>query len=194
MGGDPVVTGVTAISWPEPIVIDRAPAPLPGLEPDEAWFNEARTHRYLLTRRWGDGEPMNVIGLNPSKANAFVNDPTIGRVVRFARREGCGWVRMLNIYGLQSTDPRLLREHPDPAGLSNDLILEVFATGLVVAAWGNGGVLNGRGHEVGQRLTAAGVRLRCLGVTKDGHPKHPLARGRERVPDDAPLTPWQVPS
>ena len=33
--------------WPEPLVIDRGPAPLFG-EPDEAWFNKARTHRYLL--------------------------------------------------------------------------------------------------------------------------------------------------
>jgi hypothetical protein len=65
---------------------------------------------------------------------------------------------------------------------------------LVVVAWGNGGVLHGRAREVGQRLAAAGIRLWCLGATKDGHPKHPLARGRERVPDDAPLIPWKVPS
>ena len=176
----PVMTG-----WPEPLVIDQAPAPLPGLEPDEAWFNEARTHRYLLTRRWGDGDPMNVIGLNPSKAGAFINDPTIVRVIRFARREGCGWVRMLNIYGLQATDPRELRTHPDPVGACTDAILAEYAKGLVVAAWGAGGALNGRGREVSQRLTAAGVSLLCLGVTGAGHPRHPLY-----VRADAPLVPF----
>lgn len=180
------MTAMTVNGWPEQLVIDRAPAPLPGLEPDEAWFNEPRTHRYLLTRRWDNGDPMTVIGLNPSKANAFTNDPTILRVIRFARRERCGWVRMLNIYGLKSTDPILLREHPDPIGACNDLILEAFATGLVVAAWGAGGALRGRAREVGQRLTAAGVPLKCLGVTKDGHPRHPLY-----VRADAPLVPWE---
>ena len=181
---------MAATGWPEPIAIEQGPASLFG-EPDEAWFNCTRTHRYLLTRRWDGGEPMNVIGLNPSTAGAFKSDATIRRVVRFARREGCGWLRMLNIYGLKSTDPGLLREHPDPVGLSNDLILGMFATGLVVAAWGAGGKLNDRGCEVGRRITAAGVPLLCLGTTKDGHPKHPLARGRERVADDAPLIPWE---
>jgi hypothetical protein len=178
-------TATMITDWPEPLVIDQGPETLFG-EPDEAWFNLARTHRYLLTRRWGEGEPMNVIGLNPSKANAFINDPTIVRVAGFARREGCGWVRMLNIYGLKSTDPHLLREHPDPVGLSNDLILEVFATGLVVAAWGAGGKLNGRGEQVAARLTAAGVRLHCLGTTRDGQPRHPLyVRGNQ------PLIPYE---
>jgi hypothetical protein len=178
-----VVTG-----WPEPLVIDQGP-PILGCAPPEAWFNEARTHRYLLTRCWGDGPVMTLIGLNPSTANAFTDDATIRRGVRFARREACGSLRMLNIYGLKSTDPALLREHPDPVGPCNDLILEVFATGLVVAAGGAGGKLNGRGREVGTRLVAAGVPLLCLGVTSAGEPRHPLY-----VRSDAPLVPWEVPS
>ena len=161
------------VDWPEPLVIDRGPASLFG-EPDEAWFNMARTHRYLLTRRWGDGDPMTVIGLNPSTADAFTDDRTIGRVVGFAKREGCGWVRMLNIFGLKSTDPSLLPEHPGRVGLCNDLILELFATGLVVAAWGAGGELDGRGREVGARLAKSGIELFCLGVTRDSQPRHPL--------------------
>jgi hypothetical protein len=179
------MTAMTATGWPEPLVIDRGPVPLFG-EPDEAWFNYARTHRYLLTRRWGDGDPMTVIGLNPSKANAFIDDPTIVRVVKLARREGCGWLRMLNIYGLKSTDPDVLRGHPDPVGPCGDLILEMFATGLVVAAWGAGGTPNGRGREVGRRLAASGTRLLCLGTTRDGQPRHPLyvRGGQPLVPYD----------
>jgi hypothetical protein len=177
------------IDWPEPLVIDRGPEMLFG-EPDEAWFNMARTHRYLLTRRWGDGDPMTVIGLNPSKANAFINDPTITRVAGFARREGCGWLRMLNIFGLKATDPADLKDSLeagiDPAGMCADMILEVFARGLVVAAWGAGGRLNGRGREVGARLAASGVRLSCLGVTRDGSPRHPLYVRR-----DQPLIPYE---
>lgn len=180
------MTAATVTGWPEPLVIDQGPAPLPGLEPGEAWFNEARTHRYLLTRRWGNGEPMNVIGLNPSTADAFTDDPTIRRVVGFARREGCGWVRMLNIYGLRATDPARLWEHPNPTGLSADAILAEYAQGLVVVAWGAGGRRNGRGAAVTRLLLAAGVAPVCLGVTASGQPRHPLY-----VRADTPLVPWQ---
>ena len=33
----------------------------------------------------------------------------------------------------------------------------------------------------------------CLGTTKDGAPKHPLARGKERVPADFTPVPWSFP-
>lgn len=33
----------------------------------------------------------------------------------------------------------------------------------------------------------------CLGTTSDGSPIHPLARGRNRVPDDMKLIPWRNP-
>ena len=185
------MTVMTITDWPEPLVIDQAPQELSSLEPDEAWFNKIRTHRYLLTRRWASGDPMTVIGLNPSKANALINDPTIGRVIKFARREGCGWVRMLNIYGLKSTDPAYLREHLDPVGPCNDLILKTFAQGLVVVAWGANPLAAARVPRIMELL--AGIDVVCLGVTASGAPKHPLARGRERVPDDAPLIPWRMP-
>ena len=44
----------------------------------------------------------------------------------------------------------------------------------MVAAWGaNGGLLN-RDREVYDMLTDKGVKLWCLGTTKNGHPRHPL--------------------
>ena len=156
-------------SWPEPLVTDRDEDML-GMG-GRAVFNEARTHRYLLTRIWDARQPvMTWIMLNPSTADAFADDPTIRRCVSFARRGGCGGIWVVNLFALRATDPRMLAEHADPVGACNDQFLaERGAQGSVtVAGWGAGGSLRGRSREVGKQLEAFGVPLRCLGVHQGG--------------------------
>lgn len=158
-----------------------------------AVFNEARTHRYLLERRWRAGKPLTWVMLNPSTADAFADDPTIRRCIHFARRDGYAGIQVVNLFALRATDPRELQKHPDPVGASNDwMLFEATRDTGVVVAWGAGGKVYGRGHVVSGNLTRGGVALSCLGATKDGHPTHPLARGRSRVHDDAPFIPWSV--
>ncbi len=138
-------------------------------------------YRYVLTRRWDDlVPPMLVIGLNPSTADADVDDPTIRRCIAFARRESAGGVVMLNLFALRSTDPKALAVAEDPIGTGNDHILSEFAaearrTGTgVVCAWGNGGRLLSRSRCVVARLLAQGAELLHFGLTSAGEPKHPL--------------------
>lgn len=113
------------------------------------------------------------IGLNPSTADEFKDDPTVRRCRDFARRWGYRGLMMLNAYGFRSTDPKGLRTQEDPVGRDTDRILRRYAqqTGRVVAAWGT--------HADVERVTAMrkvleGVPTLCLGITKDGYPKHPL--------------------
>lgn len=149
-------------------------------------FNETRTHRYLLERHWQPGLVMTWVMLNPSTADAFTDDATICRCVSFARREGCGGMRVVNLYALRATDPREIRRHPDPIGPCNLRFLCEQTRGVrVIAAWGADGALNERGDEVGRYLIGTGVVLECLGVTTTGHPRHPLY-----VRADAPLALW----
>ena len=54
-------------------------------------------YRYLLWRRWDDQRPsVGIVMLNPSRADATVNDPTIRRCIGFAQRWGYGGVEVGN--------------------------------------------------------------------------------------------------
>ena len=151
-----------------------------------AVFNLDRTHRYLLTRSWADTPPLVFVMLNPSTADAFTLDNTVRRCLGFARREQAGGIVVVNLFGLRSTDPSVLREHPDPVGASNDWAIrrQVERGYPVVAAWGTHGRLHDRGRFIAGKLRAL-TDLVCLGVTRDGWPLHPLY-----VRGDAPLVPW----
>lgn len=153
------------------------------LETGSAVFDTARTYRYKLTRRWADGPLAVFIMLNPSVADAFQDDPTVRRCIGFAKREGAGAFTALNLFALRSTDPAALRTHPDPIGPCNDEFIRTYTycAQLVIAAWGVHGSLGDQGRKVVEMLHGR-TSLLCLGVTKDGHPRHPLY-----VPGDAPL-------
>lgn len=180
---------MTATDWPEVLVTEHEDTLL-GEAGGSAWFNEAKTHRYLLTRTWADGPLMTWVMLNPSTADAFADDPTIRRCTGFARREGCGGIKVVNLYAVRSASPDAIGESQDPIGPCNDRFIDEHARdGLVVAGWGALGSLGGRGAEVGKRLAASGTRLLCVGLTSAGQPRHPLY-----VRAAAPLLPWEVPS
>lgn len=151
-----------------------------------ATFSKDHRYRYDLTRIWDARlQLVMFIGLNPSTADAEHDDPTIRRCMGFARRWGYGGLLMGNLYALVSTDPKaLLKPDANPISLDNDMFLLTMhgKAALTVAAWGSFGTALG--------VRSAWVRanlphLSCLGVNKDGEPKHPLY-----LPLDAELFPW----
>lgn len=145
---------------------------------DRATFSPCRNYRYMLSRRWGHGPTLCWVMLNPSVASAFDDDPTIGRCRSFSQRAGYAGLVVVNLYSLRSTDPKALwtRKEAERIGPLGDKFITEQAGGRnhVIAAWGTHGARNGRGDQVAAMLTDAGVTLHCLGVTKDGQPKHPL--------------------
>jgi hypothetical protein len=135
------------------------------------------SYRYVLTRTWDEGLlPACFIGLNPSVADATVDDPTIRRMVGFARGWGCGGIRVVNLFAFRATDPKAMRAAWDPVGPDNDWVLSEASRECspLVAAWGVHGTFRARDEAVKGILRDAGVSLRCLGLTKGGYPKHPL--------------------
>jgi hypothetical protein len=114
--------------------------------------------------------------LNPSKADHVENDPTVRRCIGFAEAWGYGGVDVVNIFALRSTDPLELYGHDDPIGPENDAAILSAAAGAarVVAAWGHHGALRHRGSDVLRLIERSGRTVECLGMTKDGYPRHPL--------------------
>lgn len=147
-----------------------------------AIFSPDERFRYVLTREWDASlDKLAIVGLNPSTATAFRDDPTIRRCIGFAKREGFGGLAMLNLFAYRATDPKeltlALTRGENIVGELNDSVLKLYANDgrVMLAAWGAGGALCARGYDVMRNLRTAGADLRCLGVTKQtGDPRHPL--------------------
>ncbi len=138
-------------------------------------ISECGCYRYLLTRTWDQEKPSCLfIMLNPSTADADVDDPTIRRCVGFARAWGCGELRVVNLYALRATDPSTLRLHDDPVGPLNDYVIakEANRAERVICAWGVQGL--NRSIPVLRLLRGANAKPMVLRLTKLGHPAHPL--------------------
>ena len=137
-------------------------------------------YRYTLTRVWDPTLPMiTFVLLNPRTADATQLDLMLRRCVGFAKREGYGGMLILNLYAFRTKDPKVMMAATDPVGPDNDRVL-ADVTGTVVAGWGT----NADPARVNRALALL-PRLHALGVTKHGHPRHPLY-----VRADAPLIEW----
>jgi len=169
-----------------------------------ATISSCGRYRYRLWREWRlhpkpaqwdmwtdeRGKPVTCIFimLTPSTADGDQDDPTIRRCVSFAKAWGYDRLEVLNLFAHRATDPRellALNDADDPVGPSNKetfdkVLLCGNPVGKIICAWGV------HGAHLQQDETALGwlgdYRRYALGLTKDGHPKHPLY-----VRGDAPL-------
>lgn len=150
-----------------------------------AVISDCGTYRYFLLR--GEQNQLPFIMLNPSTADDKLDDPTIRRCISFAKSFGYDGIVVLNLYALRATNPKELWTHDDPVGPDNDLWLtgNSFHHREVVCAWGANAKPD-RVKQVADMLTGLGVKLKCLGTTKAGAPRHPLY-----VKGDTPLIDWE---
>ena len=158
-------------------------------------------YRYRLWRIWDDDlAPCAFVMLNPSTADAEVDDPTIRRCTAFAKSWGSGGIVVVNLFAYRATDPDALAEvdPPELIGPEADAHMrKVFSVAdVVVCAWGATLTLWGARWRAFQARRAAevlamipqGVEVCSLGVTAGGHPRHPLylAKNTPRVPFEVP--------
>ncbi len=143
------------------------------------WVTE---YRYRLERQWDEqGTTLLVVALNPSTANHREDDPTTRRLATLARERGHGRYVLVNLYGARSTDPAGLLRVDDPIGPGNDpeIAGAVREADEVLLAWGVAGSRTpGFSDRVQEVLTLLGdIPAVAQGMTKDGHPRHPLRNG-----------------
>ncbi|MFZ1339609.1 MAG: DUF1643 domain-containing protein [Paracoccaceae bacterium] len=153
-----------------------------------AVYSDCDRFRYLLTRTWDPGAPKALfVMLNPSTATETQNDPTVERCERRARALGFGAFRVTNIFAFRATDPRVMRAQEDPVGPGNDAAISDSArwANRIICAWGTHGAHLDRGSQVEALLRRLGHPLHHLGLTKAGHPTHPLYIAYDRQPQ-----PW----
>ncbi len=155
-------------------------------------------YRFALWRSWSPGLPCAVfVMLNPSTADAAVNDHTIRKCIGFAKRWECGGIYVVNLFAYRATKPRNLpktefaREGPGNARHQLRALSRLCAPNVIpgpcVVAWGSQPKrILGNAPKV---LRAMGgtveAPLQCLGTAKDGNPRHPLM-----LAYDTPLRPW----
>ena len=146
-----------------------------------AAFSPCRTFRYTLHRTWDVRlNKVAFLMFNPSTADERCDDPTIRRCRGFAERWSYGSMVIVNLFAVRGSDPRIVRQVPDPVGPANDYhILNATKDCVcVVCAWGCGGHMKGellkRPRAVVAMLRRCGVPVDCLGYSADGNPRHPL--------------------
>lgn len=160
-----------------------------------AIISACRTYRYRLERHALSGAGgIAWLMVNPSTAGADNDDATIRKVIGFSERAGAGWLIVGNKFAFRSKDVGDLRGARDPVGPENDEHLRSIMADAaqVVVAWGPLAklppTLRRRWYKVARIADELGRPLHCLGVAKDGHPRHPLM-----VPYSQGLVPWEAP-
>lgn len=165
---------------------------MPGVNGD-ATFSEDGRYRQLMRRWLGEAFPdryVLFIGMNPSTADALVNDPTCAREWSFTRREGFDAMVKANVGDYRATDPRMLLA-PGVEACSPDNLPAIRAQAAgaarVILCHGKlNKALAPAGKALVEALKADGIALWCFGTNADGSPKHPLyLRG------DTPLRPLE---
>ena len=174
----------------------------------EADISDCGQFRWSLERRWSMRERLLVVMQNPSTADAQTNDPTISRLMRWAHNWGYGGIYVLNLLPIRSPSPEIAlawyRRHAD--SVCSELIynydqicdpamrrdqLSLISDALL--AWGNVPVeYQPLVDQMMEALDDLSITTYCLGTTAAGHPTHPMARGKHRVPDNATLKPFSL--
>lgn len=175
--------GKRVVAWmPLPAPFAERGAGRRGDVTSSAIISDCGKYRYTLSRIWDEaGTRCLFVMLNPSTADASVDDPTIRKCIKFAKAWGHGSLSVVNLFAWRATDPKEIRKVNSPVGPENDATIATIAalSNFIVCAWGNDGIYGNRDSAVIEILKRIGKPLHCLKINTApsksfGSPGHPL--------------------
>jgi hypothetical protein len=173
------------LEGPAPKLIDGDDVVTVGSARSWATFSKDGVYRYVLGRQWNPDQAWLVVGmLNPSKADSDDDDPTIRRLVAFAKRDQCGGLLVWNAMAMITPYPKTLHEcllrGGDVVGPRNVEVMRRAVRAPLLArcvvAWGRPPY-----RRLEKLVRRAATETGCLRelwrfgpATKHGWPRHPL--------------------
>lgn len=137
------------------------------------------------------GKTVAFFGVNPSTADATLNDATVRKWMGFCARWGAPRFIVGNVFALRATDVQALATVDDPFGpdIGDHTTDIINAADILVPCWGNTDKvppsLRFAFDVLMDALVSSGKPVLTFGLTASGDPKHPLMLGYS-----TPLVPW----
>ncbi len=144
----------------------------------DAVISDCGRYRYLLRRTWDHNAIRALfIMLNPSTADAEIDDATIRSCMRLSKNWGYGSLEVVNLFAWRATNPKELAKANDPVGRpKNDRVIDaaIRRCDIAICAWGAHAMATVRGQSALNLIWLSRPAAYCLGTTKSKAPKHPL--------------------
>lgn len=161
-----------------------------------AIISDCGLYRYRLEREvQPEGKVFAFFGINPSTADASLDDATVRKWRGFALRNGCSRFIVGNVFSYRATDVRQLdianRDHIKVQGEEHWQHIHsiINDADVLVPCWGDSKKVDRNLRPLIKELLSviahSGKPFLNFGLTSGGDPKHPLMLGY-----DTPLTPW----
>lgn len=167
-----------------------------------AVISECGLYRYRLDRDCEglvpaeydeDGKVFAYFGINPSTADATIDDPTVRKWIGFTQRNGGKRFIVGNVFSFRATDVKLVGKVPFPQGPQHftHLTQIIAEADVLVPCWGGRDKVpkHLRQHldQLLDWLHRSGKPVLHFGTTDGGDPKHPLF-----LPYTTPLLPLEA--
>lgn len=140
------------------------------------------------------GKVVGFFGVNPSTADASIDDATVRKWIGFCLRWGAHRFIVGNAFAYRATDVAELAKVDDPFGpeIGEHTTAIIDQADILVPCWGNTTKVPPRLRfafdVLVEALVSSGKPVACFGWTKTGDPAHP-----QMLPYSTRMVPWGEP-